>query len=129
MRRRTVAREIEVRGTGLHSGKTVSLLIRPGRSGIVFIRDSVRIPAVPGNVVDTRLNTTVGAGGVSVSTIEHVMASLWGLSVTDCDIEADGPEMPVLDGSALPYCTTLREAGFRDLQPRWLRWLSVSRSA
>ncbi len=115
MRRRTVDHEIEIKGIGLHSGKTVSLHIRPGRSGIVFTRDGVRINAVPENVTDTRLNTTVGAGGVSVSTIEHVMSALWGLSVTDCEIETDGPEMPVLDGSALPYCAAFREAGLRDL--------------
>jgi UDP-3-O-[3-hydroxymyristoyl] N-acetylglucosamine deacetylase len=115
MRRRTIAREIRMQGTGLHRGTPVELFLRPGEAGIAFTKEGVRIPAVPESVVDTTLNTTIGDGPVRVSTIEHLMSALWGHSVTDCEVQILGEEIPVLDGSSAPFFRTIGETGTADL--------------
>lgn len=115
MERRTIRKDITVKGTGLHSGTTAVVRIRPSTDGITFIRGSTRIPASPANVVDTRLNTTIGSGSSRVSTIEHLMAALYGMGITDCDIEVSGPEIPAMDGSALPFVGRIEEAGTSSL--------------
>jgi len=115
MQRRTVGREFHMEGVGLHSGERIALSVRPGREGIVFVREDVRIHGVPENVVDTRLNTTLGCKGVSVSTVEHLMSALYGLGITDCEVEVSGSEIPAFDGSALPFFTTILQAGSQDV--------------
>ncbi len=115
MQRRTIAREIRMEGVGLHSGGRITLSVRPGREGIVFVREGVSIPGTLENVVDTRLNTTLGSSGATVSTVEHFMSALYGLGITDCEAEVSGAEMPAFDGSALPFFSLLREAGVRDI--------------
>lgn len=111
MLRFTVARTVDIEGTGLHRGNTVHLSIRPGENGIVFIRNGLRIPAKPDFVADTRLNTMLGTEGVFISTVEHLMSALSGLGITDCEIHVDGDEMPAMDGSALPFFEALSKAG------------------
>ncbi len=118
MERATVARTITVEGTGLHSGRDVRLHIRPSNAGIAFVKDGVRIPATPDFVVDTRLNTTFGTGEVRVATSEHLMAALYGAGVTDCDVEVWGPEIPAMDGSALPLLDLIEGAGVVSLGAR-----------
>lgn len=115
MERRTIERAVRIQGVGLHRGRDVQVDLRPAEDGIVFIREGQRLRAAPENIVDTRLNTMLGNGTVSVSTIEHLMSALAGLGITDCHIAVDGDEMPALDGSALPYVELLRPAGLRVL--------------
>jgi UDP-3-O-[3-hydroxymyristoyl] N-acetylglucosamine deacetylase len=108
-------------GVGLHTGARVRLSIRPApaRSGIVFLRTDVdgdgRVPVSPEAVVQTRLGTVIGnAAGVTVSTIEHLMAALAALGVDNALIELDGPEVPIMDGSAEPFVKLLDRAGRRE---------------
>jgi len=115
MERKTVAKEVLIEGTGLHRGGPAALIMRPGMNRIAFTKDGRRIPVTPENVVDTRLNTTIGDGGVSISTVEHLMSALYGMQITDCEIELRGDEIPVLDGSSLPFIRRLSEAGTRTL--------------
>ncbi len=115
MVRRTLSKEVHIEGIGLHRGGRALVRICPGNQGIVFVKKGVRVPATPENVVDTRLSTTIGLGGVSVSTIEHLMSCLWGLKITDCEVVIEGEEIPVLDGSAWPFFTRLQDAGTMDL--------------
>jgi UDP-3-O-[3-hydroxymyristoyl] N-acetylglucosamine deacetylase len=99
----------------------VRLVVRPAAPGhgIVFVRTDVtdrdnRIPVSGEAVVDARLNTMIeNAAGVRLSTIEHLMAALAALGVSNAVIEVDGPELPILDGSALPFVQLLDRAGFR----------------
>ena len=108
-------------GVGVHSGERVRLSIRPAPAGhgVVFVRADVRdrdnrVPVSGEAVVDARLNTTIAnAEGVTVSTIEHLMAALAALGVSNAVIELDGPELPIMDGSALPFVQLLDRAGFR----------------
>lgn len=112
---RTLNAPISCVGTGLHSGKRVSMTLRPAPTnhGIAFRRTDLRrdIPARFDSVVDTRLSTVLGDGGARVATVEHVMAALAGCGIDNAMIELDGPEPPILDGSAAPFVFLLDCAG------------------
>lgn len=111
-------------GVGVHTGRRVRLAIRPAAAGtgVVFVRTDVtdrdnRIPVSGEAVVDARLNTMIeNAAGVRLSTIEHLMAAFAALGVANAVVEVDGPELPILDGSALPFVQLLDRAGFRRQQ-------------
>jgi UDP-3-O-[3-hydroxymyristoyl] N-acetylglucosamine deacetylase len=108
-------------GVGVHTGDRVRLSVRPAPvgTGIVFVRSDVtdrdnRIPVSGEAVVDARLNTMIAnAAGVRLSTIEHLMAAFAALGVSNAVVEVDGPELPILDGSALNFVQLLDRAGFR----------------
>ena len=118
-KQRTVAKRVSCTGVGLHSGKpaTLTLAPAPADAGITFVRMDlgVAIPAVNANVVDTTLSTNLGLGGARVHTVEHVMAALHAMGVDACRVEVDGPEIPILDGSAAPFVCMIQEAGLRVL--------------
>ena len=116
---RTLERPATIEGIGLHTGERVSLTLRPAsaNSGVVFCRldlpDHPVIPARPEHVVDTQYATTIAKGGASVKTIEHLMSALAGLGVDNVRVDIRGPEVPILDGSAAPFASLLRQAGIR----------------
>jgi UDP-3-O-[3-hydroxymyristoyl] N-acetylglucosamine deacetylase len=116
---RTLQRATECSGVGLHTGKPISLklLPAPANHGIVFVRtdlpEKVAIPAQAQHVVDTALATTLGKDSVRVGTVEHLLAALYGLGVDNARIELDGPEIPIMDGSAAPFAYLIRTAGVR----------------
>jgi UDP-3-O-[3-hydroxymyristoyl] N-acetylglucosamine deacetylase len=116
--RRTLKTAIGCVGVGLHSGRRVTLTLRPaaGGSGILFRRTDlgIDIPARFDRVVDTRLCTALvaeDAPQARIGTVEHVMAALAGTGVTDAIVELDGPEVPILDGSAAPFVFLIDCAG------------------
>jgi UDP-3-O-[3-hydroxymyristoyl] N-acetylglucosamine deacetylase len=116
--RRTLKTAIHCVGVGLHSGRRVTLVLRPAAAGtgILFRRTDlgVDIPARFDRVVDTRLCTALvaeDAPQARVGTVEHVMAALAGTGVTDAIVELDGPEVPILDGSAAPFVFLIDCAG------------------
>jgi UDP-3-O-[3-hydroxymyristoyl] N-acetylglucosamine deacetylase len=117
---RTLDHEVSCSGIGLHSGKEVHLALKPApiNHGIKFIRkdlpDNPTIPARFNCVVDTSLATVIGLDGAIVSTIEHLMACLAGLSVDNVVVELDSYEVPVMDGSAGPFTRMILEAGIRE---------------
>lgn len=112
---RTLKSRIPCVGIGVHSGRRVSvtLLPAPAGHGIVFRRTDLGrdIPATYNRVVDTKLCTTIGEGSARVGTIEHLMAALGGAGVDNVTIEVDGPEIPIMDGSAAPFSFLLECAG------------------
>ncbi|WP_292175121.1 UDP-3-O-acyl-N-acetylglucosamine deacetylase [Brevundimonas sp.] len=120
-RQRTTVAPAIIAGVGVHTGDRVRLAVRPGAegTGIVFVRTDItdrdnRIPVSGEAVVDARLNTMIeNAAGVRLSTIEHMMAAFAALGISNAVIEVDGPELPILDGSALPFVQLLDRAGFR----------------
>ena len=118
----TLARSIDCAGVGLHTGRTVALKLcpAPAGSGVVFKRIDLEgapeVLACWSNVVDTRMCTTLGNGeGVIVSTVEHLMAALSGAHVDNLVVELDGPEVPVMDGSAQPFIFLIECAGIKEL--------------
>ena len=114
---RTVAKRVSCKGVGLHSGRPATLALAPAApdTGIKFVRRDlgVEIPARADLVVDTMLSTSLGMDGVRIATVEHVLAALAGMGVDNCRVEVDGPEVPILDGSAAPFVYLVREAGVR----------------
>lgn len=116
---KTVAKDLRQTGVGLHSGKPANITIRPAiaGAGITFRRTDItdRDPFVPARwdlVIRTPLCTRIeNSDGVDVSTIEHLMAALAGCGVLNAEILIDGPEVPILDGSARPWVAALMEAG------------------
>jgi UDP-3-O-[3-hydroxymyristoyl] N-acetylglucosamine deacetylase len=117
-RRRTLKAPIGCRGDGLHSGRKISLTLRPAAigTGIVFRRSDLGldIPARFDLVNDTRLCTAIAhpdAPEARIGTIEHVMAALAGAGIDDAIVEVDGPEVPILDGSAAPFLFLIDCAG------------------
>jgi UDP-3-O-[3-hydroxymyristoyl] N-acetylglucosamine deacetylase len=120
LQKTTIAPAI-IAGVGVHTGDRVRLAVRPAPvgAGIVFVRTDItdrdnRIPVSGEAVVDARLNTMIeNAAGVRLSTIEHLMAAFAALGVSNAVVEVDGPERPILDGSALQFVQLLDRAGFR----------------
>jgi UDP-3-O-[3-hydroxymyristoyl] N-acetylglucosamine deacetylase len=116
---RTLRGEIECKSNGLHSGRKVSMKIRPADvdEGIVFIRTDLpgshRVRAEIGNVCDTTLATTIGNNGSAVSTIEHLMSAFSGMGIDNAIVEVNAPEVPIMDGSALPFVRMLKTVGTR----------------
>src|SRR6478672_8575577 len=130
MSRRTIERSATLEGIGLHLGVPVRLTFHPAVSGhgIVFRRSdldgSPTIPARVDRALLTQRRTQLGEDPVSVHTVEHVLAAVAGADVHDLLIDLDGPEPPIMDGSAAPFLVALREAGFRD-QPRLVPVLTI----
>lgn len=103
----TVAQPASWKGRGLHSGSEVAVRVHPGHSGIHFRWGDERIEATAANVVQTQRCTQLGP----IATIEHLMATFAALQITDAEVELTAPELPALDGSALPYFEGLSAAG------------------
>jgi UDP-3-O-[3-hydroxymyristoyl] N-acetylglucosamine deacetylase len=129
-KQRTVAKRVACTGVGLHSGKpaTLTLAPAPADSGITFVRMDlgVELPARSERVVDTTLSTSLGNGIARIATVEHVMAALHGMGIDNCRVEVDGPEVPILDGSAAPFVCLIQEAGVR-LLPLGKRYIVLER--
>ena len=116
---RTIRSRIPCVGVGLHSGHRVSLTLAPAPAnhGIVFRRTDLGrdIAATFDRVVDTRLCTVIAEGTARVGTVEHLMAALLGAGVDNALIEVDGPEIPIMDGSAAPFSFLIECAGIVEL--------------
>jgi UDP-3-O-[3-hydroxymyristoyl] N-acetylglucosamine deacetylase len=126
-RQTTISREIELSGTGVHSGAPVSMLLHPADAdtGYRFLvskrgRIIAEIPADVRYVKNLTLCTVLGdESGTTIGTVEHLLAALRGLSVDNCYIEIDAREVPIMDGSAGAFVEAIDEVGIRELsQPR-----------
>jgi UDP-3-O-[3-hydroxymyristoyl] N-acetylglucosamine deacetylase len=113
---KTIRKAVKVSGVGLHTGCQVSLELKPAPldTGIVFRRvdlQNFRIEALRKHVSRVILATTLMKRGVRLSTVEHVLSALYGLGVDNVFIDIDSLEVPILDGSALPFVEMVKEAG------------------
>ncbi|MGV1098688.1 UDP-3-O-acyl-N-acetylglucosamine deacetylase [Thiovibrio sp. JS02] len=115
----TIKRAVKFAGIGLHSGKPATLSVLPGEenSGIRFVRSdlqqSLPVPAFMDRIVDTRLATTITTDEDVIATTEHILSALFGLGIDNAVIALDGPEVPIMDGSAGPFVHILRKVGRR----------------
>jgi UDP-3-O-[3-hydroxymyristoyl] N-acetylglucosamine deacetylase len=121
MQQKTLKQSIEFSGVGVHSGAIVKLVLEPAcvDFGIFFKRSdlekSLPIKASFDNVTDTLMSTTLtGKDNAKVSTVEHLMAALSGCGITNCLISISGPEMPIMDGSALSFCDVIKKTGIQE---------------
>ncbi|KAB0668450.1 UDP-3-O-acyl-N-acetylglucosamine deacetylase [Oryzomonas sagensis] len=111
-RQTTINRIFKITGIGLHTGQPVNLEFLPRREfGIAFVINGQMIPARYDMVADTRLSTLIAREGASVSTIEHLMAAFYFSGITNCLVYIDGPEVPIMDGSAWEFYQGMWKAG------------------
>lgn len=121
MNQLTLKSPIKVEGKGLHSGQLLTAVFNPAPAnfGIKFKRVDLEgqpvIDALAENVVDTTRGTVIGKGDVRISTIEHAMSALYAYGIDNCLIEVNGPEIPILDGSAQIYADKIEEVGLEEL--------------
>ncbi|MEW6611295.1 MAG: UDP-3-O-acyl-N-acetylglucosamine deacetylase [Pseudomonadota bacterium] len=132
VRQRTLKNMVWGTGIGLHSGKKVYIGLRPApaNTGIVFHRtdlgEGALVKACPENVVDTQLSTNLGKDGVRVATVEHLMSALAGMGIDNAYIDLDGPEVPIMDGSAAPFVFLIQCAGIEE-QSAPKRFIRITR--
>lgn len=116
----TISKSVSFSGKGLHTGENVTVKLSPApvNSGIVFrrtdIENTVNIKADCDLVVDVSRGTTIEYQGQRVSTVEHLMSALVALNIDNIFVELDGQEVPILDGSALPFIEIIESAGFEE---------------
>jgi UDP-3-O-[3-hydroxymyristoyl] N-acetylglucosamine deacetylase len=112
-RQKTLRRQARCRGVGLHSGAAVAMILHPAEidTGIRFRCQGQDIAATWRNVVASPLCTTLSQDGVSVATVEHLVAAFAGLELDNVLVELSGPEVPAMDGSAAPFVTLVERAG------------------
>ena len=127
---RTVKNNISTKGIGLHSGRPVSITIRPAdiNTGVIFRRiDLVGAPFIKAAALmvgDTRMCSCLEDGPVKIATIEHLMSALAGLGIDNVWVDLDSPEVPILDGSATPFLFLLNQAGIQE-QPALKKFLKI----
>ena len=119
LKQRTLSSKIKASGVGLHTGKKITLTLNPARvnTGIIFVRTDLKsdpIQASLENVHDTRLSTTLSNNTAKISTVEHLLSALAGLGIDNALIELDGPEVPIMDGSARPFVFMIQSAGIQE---------------
>ena len=133
IRQRTIKSLVRATGVGLHTGARVNLTLRPApvNAGIVFRRTDLPEPkdfkVSPERVTDTRLCSALEGNGARVATVEHLMSALAGLGIDNVHIDLDGPEVPILDGSAAPFVYLLQSTGIED-QNAAKRFIRVKRT-
>ena len=122
IRQTTIRRQVSCAGVALHSGKKVSLTLKPAtqNTGILFVRSDIEgspeIKASWDNVIDTKMCTTIGnSEGVSVATIEHLMAALSGCHIDNVIVDINDTEVPIMDGSSQPFVFLIECAGVQEL--------------
>ncbi|MDE6792668.1 MAG: UDP-3-O-acyl-N-acetylglucosamine deacetylase, partial [Muribaculaceae bacterium] len=120
MKQLTLKAPFSVKGKGLHSGLEISATFQPAPDNYgykfkrVDLEDQPVIDALAENVVETTRGTVLGKKDVRVSTVEHALAALYASGIDNCLIELDGPEMPILDGSAIEYVEKIEEVGLEE---------------
>ncbi len=118
MKQVTLNDSFKVSGKGLHTGAKLEATFcpAPDNHGYKIQRTDLEgepiIDALAENIVSTNRGTVLGRGDVTVSTVEHAMAALYALGVDNCLIKVNGPEIPILDGSALPFVEAINKVGF-----------------
>lgn len=121
---------VTCQGVGVHTGEQIKLTLHPAMpdEGVTFVRcdqGNAQIKARFENVVDTRFSTTIGNDqGVTLSTVEHLMAAFVALGIDNAFVEVSGPEIPILDGSALPFIQLIQQEGIQ-VQDRLRKRLKV----
>ena len=111
----SIRKPVRCEGVGLHTGVSISVVLSPAPPdhGIVFIvgPERVAVPVLPESLLNGHYATTIGAGGIQIQTVEHLLAAVRGLGVDNLLIELDGPELPAMDGSSAPFVSLLYAAG------------------
>src|SRR6186713_1545879 len=126
----TLKSAVSISGTGLHTGILADMTLKPANPGFGLQFQRIDLPNQPiikadcDLVTDTSRGTTLENNGAKVSTVEHVLAALVGMGVDNCLIEINGPEIPIIDGSSMPFVEINEEAGILE-QEAAKAWYSI----
>lgn len=122
----TLAQEIQAVGIGLHTGNVIRMGLKPAppRTGIVFSRTDLAGASVKASVENInfealQLATTLYNGEVTIQTTEHLLSAFYSTGISNAFVELDGPEVPIMDGSAAPFLTLIEEAGIKSQRVPW----------
>lgn len=118
-KQKTIRESFRAKGVGLHSNSPVNTIVRPAPpyTGYLFRRidlNNFEIPAVPENVTHVSYATTLMKSGVMISTVEHLLSALYGCRVDNAYIDVDSLEVPILDGSSVPWVDSIKDAGIME---------------
>jgi UDP-3-O-acyl N-acetylglucosamine deacetylase len=110
---KTLKKEVKVKGVGLHSGKYSEIIFIPApeNTGIIFLKENKKIPALIDYVVDTKRGVTLGNENVEILTVEHLLSTLFSLRITNLIINVKGEEIPIFDGSSIVWIDIFKKAG------------------
>lgn len=133
IRQRTLKTSVRATGVGLHTGQKVTMVLRPAPAdtGIVFCRSDLpgnpAIPAQAFNVTNTQMATVLEKDGARVSTVEHLMAAMFGLGIDNAFVDVSAEEVPIMDGSAGTFVFLIQTAGIEEqaAKKRFLRVLKT----
>lgn len=126
----TLGRSISVSGTGLHTGVAVDMVLQPANPGFGIQFKRTDLPGEPlvkadcDLVVDTSRSTTLEDKGARIGTVEHLLAAFVGMGIDNCQVDINGPEVPIMDGSALPFVELIEEAGVLE-QEAAKQWFTI----
>ena len=121
LKQNTLKSSFALCGKGLHTGLSLTVTFNPAKENTGYkiqridIEGQPVIDAIAENVIDTQRGTVLGKGDIRVSTVEHGLAALYALGIDNCLIQVNGPEFPILDGSAAPYIEKINEIGIEEL--------------
>ena len=124
IKQQTLKESITFTGKGLHTGLDITLTLNPAPAdnGYTFQRVDLEgqpvLEAVASNVTQTQRGTVIEKDGISVSTIEHLMAALYAAGIDNCLIQVNAPEVPILDGSSILYSEAIEKAGITELEAK-----------
>ncbi len=126
----TLTTKTQISGTGLHTGINVEMTLNPAPVGFGFQFQRIDLPGQPiikadcDLVTDTSRGTTLETKDAKISTVEHVLAALVGMGVDNCLIEVNGPEIPIMDGSSMPFIEIIEEVGVAEQEAAKV-WYSI----
>ena len=126
----TLRNSISISGTGLHTGILVDMTLNPANPGFGIQFKRIDLPGQPvikadcDLVTDTSRGTTLEDNGAKISTVEHILAALVGMGVDNCQIDINGPEIPIIDGSSQPFIEIIEEAGIEE-QEAAKHWYTI----
>ena len=121
MKQKTLKGSFSLCGKGLHTGLSLTVTFNPAAENTGYKIQRIDmdgmpiIDAIAENVIDTQRGTVLGKGDIRVSTVEHGLAALYALGIDNCLIQVNGPEFPILDGSAIKYIEKINEVGIEEL--------------
>ncbi|HMZ68445.1 MAG TPA: UDP-3-O-acyl-N-acetylglucosamine deacetylase, partial [Chitinophagales bacterium] len=113
---KTIAKQTEITGIGLHTGKQCKVIMLPAlpNEGLVLLKNNQKYPISLNNVVDTTRSTNIKIDDEVIYTVEHLLSAVVGLQIDNLILEIEGGEIPILDGSAKLFVDKIREVGFKE---------------
>jgi UDP-3-O-[3-hydroxymyristoyl] N-acetylglucosamine deacetylase len=117
MKEKTIKSDIEISGTGVHTGKKSKITLKPNENeGIIFVKNGEKIPALLSMVKNCDREIVLSKNGENIRTIEHLMSAFYACGIDHVQVDLEGDEIPALDGSAYPFISAIEKTGIKELK-------------